>query len=85
MKLLGAYHDGEIEIRYPEVFGYRIDAMSVQRGHGNWRYDEFRRSEEGHLIHEIEWRGWMSSSRWVIVALDIAYEWIPKQQGTPAL
>ena len=49
--------------------------------HGNWRYDEFRVSELGHLLHEIEWAGARGAQRrsfsWLIEADDIDFRWIP--------
>lgn len=55
LRLLGALHDGYVQLRYPRVFSYRLDIHDGEMGHRNWRYDEFRVSEEGRLIHEIEW------------------------------
>ena len=77
MRLLGAYHDGYIELHYPRVFSYRLDAANGEGGHGDWRYDELRVSERGTLIHEIEWRGLPGTreSRWIIEASDLKFEW----------
>jgi hypothetical protein len=69
------FHDGHIEIRYPQVFAYSPSFDRAEGGHGDWRYDEFRLSDEGRLIHEIEWR-WQHGS-WLIVASDIEFQWIP--------
>ena len=55
--LLAGYHDGFIEFHYPEVFRYRLDTVDSSQGHRDLRYDEFRLSDEGHVIHEIEWCG----------------------------
>ena len=75
VRLLGAYHDGFIELFYPRVFNYSFQSPDSARGIRDWVYDEFRLSEDGHLIHEIEWS---SGSRWTIEATDIEYQWIPK-------
>jgi hypothetical protein len=74
IRLLGAYHDGYIELRYPRVFGYRLNLDTGQRGHGDWRYDELRLSDRGRLTHEIEWR---DGGRWLIEASDLEFRWLP--------
>jgi hypothetical protein len=47
---------------------------------GDWLYDEFTLSPDGHIIHEIEWAGFPhdEGSRWIIEASDIEVQWIPK-------
>ena len=88
LRLLGAYHDGHIEIIYPKVFSYTL--LNLKPGevtsHGDWRYDEFRLSERGNLIHEIEWAGAPGAHRksflWVIEADDIDFRWIPAESGS---
>src|SRR5262245_38438131 len=34
--LLGAYHDGIIQLRYPRVYQYKIEAGSIASGHTDW-------------------------------------------------
>ena len=80
--LLAGYHDGFIEFYYPKVFRYRLDAFDSSQGHGDWRYDEFRLSEDGHVIHEIEWCGMDDTVRWVIEASDVECRWIPIAEGS---
>ena len=78
VRLLGAYHDGHIELHYPHVTAYRLDASNVKVGHLDWRYDEFRIDEDGFLVHEIEWSGPAPIGRWRIVLVDTsipATEW----------
>lgn len=77
IRLLSAFHDGYIEFHYPRVVRYRLDSIDDARGHMDWRYDEFRLSDEGHLIHEIEWSGACESARWVIEATDLEFRWLP--------
>jgi len=79
IRLLGAYHDGFIEFVYPDVFRYCLDGPGVSDGHCDWRYDEFRLFEAGHVIHEIEWRGAHQAARWLIEASDVQFEWHPKE------
>jgi hypothetical protein len=79
MRLLGAYQDGHIELRYANVVRYALNGSNVERGHRDWLYDELRMSDRGHLIHEIEWRGDASDiGVWVIEASDLEFHWIPK-------
>jgi hypothetical protein len=77
VRLLGAYHDGIIEMHYPRVFEYCFNSTSLDRGHRDWRYDEFRVSDEGHLIHEIEWCGSQDIRSWFIEASDVHFKWSP--------
>jgi hypothetical protein len=81
IRLLGAYHDGYIELVYPDVFSHDLAGMHVSRGHGDLRYDEFRVSEQGRVIHEIEWASTNQTSRWMIEASDVIYRWIPMEPG----
>lgn len=73
--LLGAYHDGHIELRYSEVDSYSLTSgVSIGLGHGDWLYDEIRLSDQGRVLHEVEWsRG----GSWLIECGDVSYEWIP--------
>lgn len=77
IRLLGAFHDGHIELHYPQVFGYRLAAHSLGQGHGDWRYDEFRLDEQGRLVHEIEWAAFGAENSWIIVASDVHHKWLP--------
>jgi hypothetical protein len=81
VRLLGAYHDGYIELCYPRVYRYSLGAPAAEIGLGDWRYDEFTLSAAGHVIHEIEWAGHQfggEGGRWVIEASDVEYNWLPK-------
>ena len=84
IRLLGAYHDGFIEFSYPDVFAYILGSPSCARGLGDWLYDEFRLSPNGHVIHEIEWAGVTNAegSRWIIEASDVIFRWIPQSVST---
>ena len=77
VRLLGAYHDGHIELRYTNVLRYELSMSDVEHGHRDWRYDELRMSDRGHLIHEIEWRGTSDVGIWVIEASDLEFRWLP--------
>lgn len=75
--LLGALRDVLIEFSYSGVIAYSISASELLNGHCDWRYDEFRLSESGHLIHEIEWWGENQSARWIIEAADVRHKCLP--------
>lgn len=82
IRLLGAYHDGTIHLRYPRLYSYSMQSSKCEKGMNDWRYDEFRLSGNGHLLHEIEWA---SGDRWLIEADDIEFEWRPfeAEAGSP--
>jgi hypothetical protein len=76
VRLLGAYHDGYLEILYPEVRSYSMTGASAaadNAGHGDWLIDEVRVSEQGLVLHEILFA---SGNRWLIEAKDIRIRWI---------
>ena len=75
--LRGAYDDGFIVLNYPTVHDYRLDTTSVSTGHADWRYDELRLDDAGHLVHEVEWHLSSATARWLIVADDIEMVWRP--------
>ena len=67
-RFLGAYHDGFVEIAYTNVTRHELT-----RGAGDWLYDEIRLSEDGAVLHEIEFDG----GHWLIECSDITARWIP--------
>lgn len=77
VRLLGAYHDGFLELHYPRVWSYRLNIDHGEGGHRDWRYDEFRLSDNGSLIHEIEWCGFRDAGTWVVEASDVEFSWLP--------
>jgi hypothetical protein len=72
LTLLGPYHDLELEFFYPRVFAYKCEGM-VEGGHGDWRYDEFRVADSGHLLHEIQWCGSNDDATWLIESDDVVF------------
>lgn len=75
--LLGAFHDGQITLRYEDVRNYKLDGLGVDRGLGDWRYDEFTLVETGVFKHEIEWWSHEATNTWVIEAANITHSWRP--------
>lgn len=80
--LLGAYHDCRIELIYPKVYSYRLGSRDSRTGAGDWRYDEFRLTEDGRVLHEIEWiRGHAHGTSWLIEADDVQFKILPVQSA----
>ena len=78
IRLLGAYGDGFIELEYAQVFHYALSYKGAAApGHQDWRYDEFRVIDAGHVIHEIEWCGATDTGNWLIEASDVSCTWVP--------
>ena len=83
VRLLGAYHDGHIELRYEGVNEYPLSTSrndvplpGVDSGHGDWLYDEVRLSANGFALHEAEFsRG----GHWLIECESMSAHWQPKQ------
>jgi hypothetical protein len=78
INLLGAYHDGEIEIIYQGIKSYNLSLLPdsfESKQHGDWLIDEIRLSDKGQwVIHEIKF--WLFGE-WQIECEDIKYEWKP--------
>jgi len=78
VKLLAAFHDGLIELRYKGVYEYEMRGHSdesrpkLHRPHGDWLIDEVRLAENGRVIHEIKF----TLASWLIECEDINYSWI---------
>jgi hypothetical protein len=74
--LLGAYHDRLLKLTY---FGVSSYTLTAARSHpGDWITDEIRLSENGLVVHEIEF--W-SAANFVIECKDISFE--EKLTNTP--
>lgn len=80
IRMLGAYHDGIIQLSYARVFSYALQKPALpteylnQDGHSDWLVDELRLNDQGHLIHEIVFA---SQAHWVIECEDVDYRWMP--------
>ncbi|HZB11037.1 MAG TPA: hypothetical protein VE525_18175 [Rubrobacter sp.] len=89
VRLLGAWHDGHIDLTYTKVQSYLFDTprkreypMRPGKGHEDWMIDEVRLSDLDYVVHEVEFsRG----SSWLIESEDLLYRWRPfeEQQRAP--
>jgi hypothetical protein len=70
VRLLGAFHDGALELSYPGVCSYSI---SGNAGHGDWLTDEIHLSEKNMVHHEVLFS---NGSRWLIESKDIHFRWV---------
>ncbi|MDP3068960.1 MAG: hypothetical protein Q8N18_01670 [Opitutaceae bacterium] len=80
LRLLGAYHDGHIVLRYHGVRRYSLATSHCERGLGDWLEDNFSISTDHLILHLVKWAGFRSEgeSHWSIEAEDVSYEWVPK-------
>jgi len=81
LRLLGAYHDGHILLRYSGVESYLLGGQSCAQGLGDWLSDEFSVNPSGVIVHHIKWSGRVprSETLWVIECRAVSYEWIPNK------
>lgn len=82
IRLLGAYHDGHIELLYRDVESYCFDQPhrkdrwhTTVKGHRDWLVDEVDLSH-GNVLHAIEWS---DGAYWAIECKSFYYKWIPKE------
>ena len=76
VRLLGAYHDGHLELVYTGVRSYSLagNKLEAQISHGDWLADEVSLSTDQFVLHEVLFsRG----AHWRIEAKDIQCNWIP--------
>ncbi|WP_020394444.1 hypothetical protein [Thiolinea disciformis] len=71
--LAGAFNDSKLKFSYKNIISLDIKTYNLKDGHGDWRYDEFRLSSSGYLIHEIEWYNYSLTTNWIIEAESIEY------------
>lgn len=83
IRLLGAYHDGYIELLYKDVESYCLDQPhrrgqweTTEKGHKDWKVDEVDLSKNGYILHEIEWQ---DGGHWFIECRDFEFKWIPTE------
>lgn len=82
-RMLAAYHDGHIELKYSRVRSYSlVSGSKSEAGHGDWLFDEIRLSEQGGVLHEVEWSG---GGSWLIECGDVSYTWMPVECAAPGL
>jgi len=76
LRLLGAFHDGALELSYSSVSSYSLSGapgIIGNAGHGNWLADEIRLSEKNMVHHEVLFS---NGSRWLIESKDIQTRWV---------
>ncbi len=74
--VLSSAMKGEITLTYSGVKRYQLAMPKEQYpGHGDWRFDEFSISEDGWVVHTIEWA---DGPTWVITAKNIRHQYKPK-------
>jgi hypothetical protein len=73
--LLGAFHDGYIDLSYLNVRSYSFSGASVlpDTAHGEWLIDEVRLSQRKLVEHEVLFS---SGSHWLIESEDIRSRWV---------
>ena len=83
-RLLGAYHNGYIELMYKRVQNYTLTKHmhkwiqgGINHGHWDWLIDEIRLSEQGLVLHEVVFDG----AHWLIECEDVEYTWLPFEQS----
>jgi hypothetical protein len=81
IRLLGAYHDGFLVLRYVGVCGYAMEALDTgtgthrQRGHGDWLVDEITLTPDGNVQHEAI----LSAAKITVRCVDIECDWVPSR------
>lgn len=73
-RLLSAYRDGYLDLKYKKVNRYSLVKSSSWYRHWYWIYDEIRLSENGLVLHEIEFS---NQTNWLIECEDIEFIWTP--------
>ena len=74
VRLLGAYHDGFIEITYEDVFDYSISPLNMLLNKDDWLEDQIKLLDSGRVRNTINWA---SGKIWTIECSEIQYKWKP--------
>lgn len=72
--LLGAFHDGHLHLRYTEVQSFHLTSTTAALGAIEVYRDEVRLSDNGHVVHEIEFLG---AENWLVECKDMEWAWVP--------
>jgi len=75
IRLLGAYHDGYLELRYENVRNFSVAGERTLHGisgHGDCLIDEITVADSGSVVHEILFR---RGYRWKIESEEILADW----------
>src|ERR1700675_1344310 len=76
VRLLGAFHDGYLDLHYLRVRSYSFDGKKPEKSqiwHGDWLIDEVSISANGFVLHEVLFS---SNARWLIESEDIHFKWV---------
>jgi hypothetical protein len=82
IELLGAYHNGTIQLEYQDVTAYTLakpfdsSPRASLVAHDDWLVDEIRLHERGNVIHEVVFA---SGAHWTIECKDMRYRWAPNE------
>lgn len=72
--LLGAYHDGNLHLKYRGVRSFHLSREEADLSPTEVYRDELRLSDQGLVLHEIEFLG---RDNWLIECRDVEFEWRP--------
>lgn len=72
LRLLGAWHDGHLELRYTNVTRYVTALVLGPRGHGDVMIDEVVLEDDGQVTHEIAFE----DGNWSLTCEDVVATWI---------
>jgi hypothetical protein len=83
LRLLGAYHDGHIVLRYLGVRRFSLTSPQSEHGLGDWLEDKFSMTPDNLIFHQLKWAsfGAKGESQWSIEAENVLYEWVPKNRA----
>lgn len=74
LRLLGAYHDAHLELRYTTVTRYTTTMLPGHRGHGDLIVDEVTLADDGHVSHELAFE----TGTLQITCRDLTATWIDR-------
>ena len=82
MILRGAFHNGDIFLKYINVSSYLLNSSGGDQVCREIYRDEIRLSEKLEVIHDIEWLG---GEIWTFECSDISFEWREKEASITSM
>ena len=73
IQILGAFHNGIIELTYSGVTRYLLKTTDVRKGHGDWLSDELVLNSDRRLVHRVK----LDRGNWEFEAGTIDFKWTP--------